>query len=144
MTDPLSRFLGSGDALARLHDHARILQRLQAQLREILPEPLCEACSVANLKGDSLILIARSGSIATRVKQMVPSLIQGFSHRGVALGNIQIKVGVAEDEPVAPPREARILGDGGRESLETLIAELPQDAPLRASLQKLLDRSRSR
>jgi hypothetical protein len=142
MTDPLNRFLAGGDTLARLHDHARRLQRLQARLEQALPGAMSEACTVANVKDDTLILIARSGSVAARVRQMAPSLIGAFAGEGAVVRRIEVKVGVRLDEALPPPREARILGDKGRESIEALITDLPADDPLRASLQTLLDRSR--
>jgi hypothetical protein len=142
MSNPLHRFLGSGETLTRLHDHARLLLRAQESLRGMLPPALGENCSVANLRDGNLVLFARNGSIAARLRQMVPSLISGFAARGQVVNAIQVKVGLAfEVEPPPPPR-ARSLGQGGRESLAKLIAELPEEAPLRASLQRLIDRSR--
>lgn len=142
MNQPLQRFLGSGDTLSRLQDHARTLLRAQEALRGMLPQAMGEACSVANLRDGNLVVFARNGSVASRLRQMVPSLINGFAARGQIVQAIQVKVGVVVEAEAPPPREARALGPGGRESIARLIADLPEDAPLRASLQRMLERSR--
>lgn len=142
MTRSLQGFLDSGETLERLHDHALRLQRLQALLHEMLPAPLNTACSVANLKGETLVLLTRSGAVAARLKQTVPTLLQRFAESGVALTAIQVKVGIgSEPEPGRPPT-VRTLPDTARESLESLSASLPEGAPLRESIRRLIDRSR--
>ncbi|MDX5364265.1 MAG: DciA family protein [Pseudazoarcus pumilus] len=142
MNSPIQRFLGAGDTLSRLQDHARSLMRAQEALRGMLPQALGEACSVANIRDGNMVVFARNGSVAARLRQMVPSLINGFATRGQIVNAIQVKVGVVVEAEAPPPREARVLGQAGRDSLASLIAELPEDAPLRESLQRLLDRSR--
>ena len=142
MSEPVQRFLGSGETLARLHDHARTLRRLQEVLARSLPGPLSEACSVANLKGDSVILIARSGSVASRLRQMAPSLTAALAAEGFAVTRVEVKVGVTVAPEEQAPRPSRTVGAAGRESLEKLIAQLPEGDALRASLQRLVDRSR--
>lgn len=143
MSSHLQRFLGAGDTLTRLHDHARLLLRAQEGLRAMLPGPLAESCSVANIRDGNMVVFAHNGSVAARLRQMTPSLINGFAARGQIVQAIQVKVGLVVQAEPPPPREARRVGSVGRESLAALIAELPEDAPLRESLQRLLDRSRS-
>jgi len=142
MTQQLQRFLGSGDALARLHDHAARLRRLQGLLEQHLPRSLAGACAVANLKSDSLVLLAQGGAVAVKLKQITPTLLAQLAAAGVPLKTIQVKVQVhiAEVEP-APPI-ARILSESGRHSIEALSATLPVDSPLRQSLERLVARSR--
>lgn len=141
MNKPLHRFLGAGDTLSRLQDHARTLLRAQETLRGMLPQPLGEACSVANIRDGNMVVFARNGSVASRLRQMVPSLINGFAARGQIVSAIQVKVGIVVEAEPPPPREPRVIGQSGRDSLSKLIAELPEGAPLRESLQRLLDRS---
>lgn len=142
MTQPLQRFLGSGDTLAKLQDHADRLRRLQTLLEQFLPGPLSASCAVANQKGDVLILLARSGAAAARVKQNIPSLLEKFIAAGTGIASIQVKVTVTYAPEPPPPPQVRTLGGSGRESLEALKNSLPEDAPLRESLQRLLERSR--
>ena len=81
MTQLIQRFLGSGDALARLRDHAARLRRLQTVLEQHLPPALAAACSVANLKGDTLVLLAHGGAVAARLKQIAPTLAEQFAYQ---------------------------------------------------------------
>ena len=95
MTRPLSRFLG-GDALARLQDHAARLNRLQAVLDGMLPPQLQGQCRVANLKEGSLVVAARGGAAAVRVRQILPSLLERLQHGGHPVQSIKVKVGTPE------------------------------------------------
>lgn len=143
MTQSLQGFLGSGDALGRLREHAERLRRLQAVLAEHLPAPLANTCSVGNLKGDTLVLIARNGTAAARLNQLLPSIMQHFGHAGVLIGKVQVKVSIGATVEPRPPVPVRIIGERGRDSLAELARSLPEDAPLRASLQRLIDHCRS-
>lgn len=144
MTTPLQRFLGGGDALARLKDHAQRLLRLQSMFKDMVGEPLSRACSAANLKGETLVVLASNGATAVRVKQMAPRLIEQFATNGVLLKTIQVKIAVINPQPERAPRTDRVLSDAGRASLTALCGSLPPDAPLRASLMALIERSRSK
>ncbi len=110
MTRPLSRFLG-GDALARLQDHAARLNRLQAVLDGMLPPQLQGQCRVANLKEGSLVVAARGGAAAVRVRQILPSLLERLQHGGHPVQSIKVKVGTPEQ--MAPERPATAAADLG-------------------------------
>jgi len=142
MTQLLQGFLGSGDALGRLREHADRLRRLQTTLEQIIPAPLAALCSVANLKGDTLVLLARNGSAAARIKQLIPSLQQKLAEAGTLVAAIQVKVSIRNDPEQRQTPRTRTLSDAGRESLEALSRSLPEDAPLRSSLRRLIDDSR--
>lgn len=143
MTQLIQRFLGAGDALARLRDHAARLRRLQTILDRHLPGSLAGACSVANLKGDTLIVMAQNGSVATKLKQLANTLTEQFMASGVALKSIQIKVTVQEERDAPPAPVARTLSEKGRNSLSDFAASLPPDSSLRESLERLVARSRN-
>lgn len=142
MSDPLSRFLGHGDTLAKLHDHARRLQQLQVRFQRALPGPLSKACAVANLKGETLVVIAQSGSVAARLRQMAPSLARAMAADGLPIATIDVKVALVTEPEPRPKAPARAIGDGGRNSLAALIERLPEGDELRASLKHLLERCR--
>lgn len=141
MSHPLSRFLGHGETLSRLHDHARRLQQLQTQLERALPGPLGRACAVANLKGETLVVIAQSGSVAARLRQMAPSLTRAMGAAGgPPIAAIQVKVALVTEPEPRPQPSARTIGNGGRESLTTLVEQLPEGDELRKALERLLER----
>lgn len=142
MTQLIQRFLGTGDALARLRDHASRLRRLQAVLETHLPPALVQACAVANVKGDTLVLLAHGGAVAARLKQIAPTLADQFAAAGLPIRTIQVKVKVVEEHDARPTAPPRRLSETGRRSLADLSSSLPADSPLRASLERLIERSR--
>lgn len=142
MTQPLHGFLGSADALGRLREHTERLRRLQATFEQIIPAQLATVCSVGNVKGDTLVLLARNGSAAARIKQLLPSLQEKFAEAGTLVAAIQVKVSIRGEPEPRQTRHARTLSQSGRESLEALTRSLPEDAPLRLSLRRLIDDSR--
>ncbi|HAF55751.1 MAG TPA: DUF721 domain-containing protein [Thauera sp.] len=142
MTRPLSRFLGSGDALARLQDHAARLRRIQGALELALPPQLQGQCQVANLKDGALVLSARGGAAAVRLRQMLPSLLDQLVAAGHAVQTIKVKV--ASPEQVSWQRQPteRHISSEAKAGLGVFASSLPPDSPLRASLERLIRRGR--
>lgn len=141
MTRPLSRFLAGGDALARLQDHAARLNRLQTALDGALPPPLAAQCRVANLKDGTLVLSARGGAAAVRLRQLLPSLLERLQHGGHPVQAIKVKVGTPEQVEYRRPPPERHISAAARSGLAAFADSLPADSPLRASLERLIRRS---
>ena len=142
MSRLIQRFLGSGEALARLQDHAARLRRLQGTLEAALPAALAEQCRVANCKDGTLVVSTRNGATAVRLKQMLPSLLEHFTHAGHALDTIKVKVGTPEQvEWRAPPPERHISATA-KQGLSAFAESLPADSPLREALERLVRRGR--
>lgn len=142
MSQLIQRYLGTGDALARLKDHAARLMRVQDLVQQQLPAALATACSVANLKGDTLILLANGGAAAARLKQIAPTLVEQLALSGVPVRTIQVKVKVLEARDERRPAPTRALSAEGSRSLEDFSATLPEGSPLRESLERMVARSR--
>lgn len=142
MSQLLHRFLGSGDALARLQEHAARLRRLQGALEAALPPYMAEQCQVANLKDGDLVITARNGATAVRLKQMLPSLLTQFAQAGHAFGNIRVKVGTPEQVEWRRPPPQRHISADAKAGLADFAASLPTDSPLRESLERLVGRGR--
>lgn len=142
MSKLLQRYLGSGDTLSRLQDHAARLRRLQGILEGGLPPQFANACSVANLKDEVLVIAARGGAIAVRLKQMTPSLLDHFVHAGYPLKTIKIKVSTPEQMVEQRAPTVRSMSTSARNSLTDFAATLPDNAPLREALERLARRSR--
>ncbi len=142
MSMPLHRFLASGDALARLQDHAARLLRLQRFLENALPPALAAASRVANLKGEVLVIRTDSGAVAVRLRQITPSLIEHFAAAGHPLAEIRVRVApLAAASGQRPPPDRRMSAQA-KDHLRDFAATLPTDAPLRAALERLAQRSR--
>lgn len=142
MTQLLHRFLGTGDALARLQDHAQRLRRLQGALDAALPTPMIGQCEVANLKDGTLVVAARSGAAAVRLKQMLPSLIEHLGRSGHAVQAIRVKVSAPAAAELARAPSERHISETAKAELSAFAASLPADSPLRTALARLVARGR--
>lgn len=143
MTRLLHRFLTRGDALARLQDHAARLRRLQGALEAALPPQLASQCQVANLKEGTLVVSARGGAAAVRLKQILPSLVEHFARAGHAVQSIRVKVAQPEQPGWRRPATERHISADAKASLSAFAQSLPADAPLRESLERLVRRGRN-
>ena len=140
-TSSINTYLGSGDSLARLQAHAGRLLRLQNLLSGLLPDYMASACRVANLKGDELVIHVTSAGLAVKLRQAAPSLLADFARAGVVLGDIKVKVAVAEYRPAAPPVPQRHVSERARAGLGELAASLPADSPLAKALKRFVKRA---
>ena len=141
VSQPLNRYFQSAAPLSRLAEHAARLTRLQAILAEELPLAIAESCGVANLKGEELIIHARGGAVAARLKQMLPSLMEAYARHGVLLTTIKIRV---EFHKPAAPRHAvphRNVSAETRGGLAELAATLPSTSPLAQALRRFVGRT---
>lgn len=141
MSQPLDRYFQSADPLTRLREHAARLIRLQAILARELPPHLAEVCGVANLKGAELVIHARGGAVAARLKQMVPSLLESYAGEGVLLTAIKIRVEVRNPPPPRTPAPRRGVSAATRGGLAELATTLPANSPLAQALRRFVGRS---
>jgi hypothetical protein len=142
MSRLLHRFLGSGDALARLQDHANRLRRLQAVLERALPPQLAPLAQVANLKGEVLVISARGGAAAARLKQMTGGLAEHFLQAGYPVSSIAVKVATPEQASWRRPPPERHISPAAKAGIADFAASLPADSPLRDALERLVRRGR--
>lgn len=144
MSQPLRRFLSSGDALAKLQDHARRLRRLQRALESALPVQLAPQYRVGNLVDDELVVFAQSGAAAVRLKQMVPSVVERLRMAGHAVRTIRVKI-LSPDAASGHDRPAAVrnLSVTARDHLTDFAASLPADSELRKSIEHLARRART-
>lgn len=141
MTRPLDGYFHGADALSRLQEHASRLLRLQAVLDELLPPPLAEACRVANLRQDELILHTSHGAAAARLRQMLPSLQEAYIRRGHLIGSIKVRVHLEAPRPDPRPATVRKVSTDARDELARLADHLPKESPLAAALARFIRRT---
>lgn len=144
MTQPLDRYVQSADPLSRLREHAERLTRLQAILARELPPHLAEVCGVANLKGDELVIHARGGAVAARLKQMAPSLVEAFAAQGVLLASIKVRVEVRNPAPPPPAAPQRAVSPATQDGLAELASTLPEASPLAQALRRFVGHTGSK
>lgn len=134
--------LNADEAMARLAAHAGRLLKLQRLFETAVPVALAQACRVANIKLGVVFIHAENGAVATKLRQISPSLCEGFRSSGVEVTEIQIKVQPLDAAPQQfLPQKAAVLDDASRTSIARLSDSLP-NGPLREALGRFLARSK--
>lgn len=143
MSDSLQRYLEAAEGAGKVMAHAKLLVRLAEMYRGLAPSYLSGASALANYKSGVVVIHAENGAVATKLRQMAPTLAGEFSKRGVECNGLQVKVQVGLR--VAPVRLAvsKPLSARTRRELSTLSASLPT-SPLRRAIEDLLARAARR
>ena len=137
MQNSLEHYLESANGAGQLMAHARLLVKLGRLYQEIAPPHLCQASSLANYKTGIVIIHAESGAVAAKLRQLAPTLADGFSKRGIECTGVQVKVQAREISAQSTTSTQKPLSARTRKELGDLCDHLP-DSPLRAALESLL------
>lgn len=134
----LDDHLSADTAMAKIATHAAHLQRLQSIFSAIIPAALSRACRVANYKLEVLIVHAENGAVATKLRQLAPSLSSSLRQRGEKVTEIRIKVQPLDAALHATiPIKTSKLGINGQAQIAQLVTDLP-DGPLREALRRFM------
>lgn len=140
MPNSLDYYLEAVDGVGKLMAHARLLLRLSGLYLEIVPKHLGQASTLANYKSGIIVIHAENGAIAAKLRQMAPSLSEGFAKRGVECNGLQVKVQARENTSQSMPSTPKPLSSQAVGALTDLRDTLP-DSALRGALDGLLERS---
>jgi hypothetical protein len=140
MNHSLESYLDAADGAGKVLAHARLLMKLTHLYQEIAPPHLGQASSLANYKSGIIVIHAASGAIAAKLRQLAPTLADGFSIRGVECNGVQIKVQARKIDAQSTASTKKPLTPRTSHTLERLRDTLP-NSPLRAALETLLSRS---
>jgi len=144
--DYLRESNGLGKVLAKTEDLVKLKVSLGAALNKLDLGHLTPKIE-AGWRSDSqneLFLLVSSASIATRLQQILPSLINELAKLGIPCRAIKVKV-----KPAPPPWEVKPrlghqldkpkgLNEAARKSWEALLEKLEPGSSLRSSIEKLL------
>ena len=134
---PLQRLLDG--SLQEIAERARLLDRLTAEVRRLLPEAGAH-CQVANLRGGELIVQVDSPAWATRLRYQGKALVGQLQRRGFPeLKTVRVRVAPQGGPKPAPARRARLSSSSG-ELLRQTAAAVDNEA-LRAALERLANRA---
>ena len=137
MHKPLDDFLEAPDGAGKVLAHARLLLRLTGLYQTIAPAHLAAASHLANYKSGIVVIHASSGAVATKLKQLAPTLADGFSKRGIECNGVQVKVQAGEIGTQSRTSIHRPLSSSAGKTLGDLRDTLPT-SPLRTALDSLL------
>lgn len=143
MSNSLQNYLEAAEGAGKVLAHARLLVRLAGIYQEMTPPHLANASSVANYKSTILVIHADSGAVATKLRQMAPTLATELAKRGLECSGVQVKVHARQNrQPTRSPTQKPLSARTSRE-LAALSESLPA-SPLRHALENLLTQSATR
>ena len=140
MQNSLENYLEAADGAGKVMAHARLLIKLTHLYQEIAPTYLGQASSLANYKSGIIVIHAVSGAVAAKLRQMAPTLAEGFTQRGIECNGVQVKVQARKINTQSRGSTQKPLSSRTSRTLEDLRDSLP-DSPLRAALETLLTHS---
>jgi len=140
MQKSLENYLDAADGAGQVLAHARLLMKLTHLYQEIAPANLGQASRLANYKSGIIVLHAANGVLAAKLRQLAPTLAEGFLKRGVECNGVQVKVQARESHAQSMTSTRKPLSATASGKLEGLRDALPASA-LRAALESLLARA---
>ena len=138
---------GLGGILAKTEDLAKLKIALKAALFELDLDNLAPKIEAGWRSGgqNELFLLVNGASIASRLQQVLPSLINELSKKGVACSTIKVRLKPAPPSWEIKPREGRPASERpkgfnavARASWESLVEKLAPDSDLRKAVERLL------
>ena len=137
---------GLGGILAKTEDLAKLKTIINSALTRLELGHLSSKIEAGWRSGsqDELFLLVNSASIATRLQQILPSLITELVKSGLSCKAVKVRVKPAppawEVKPHVDARRERPKGlnEVAKKSWESLLEKLGPDSGLRSSIEKLL------
>jgi hypothetical protein len=138
---------GLGGILAKTEDLAKLKVALKAALFELDLDNLASKIEIGWRTGgqNELFLLVGGASIANRLQQVLPSLINELAKKGVVCSAIKVRLKPAPSIWEIKPREGgqatekvRGFNAVARASWESLVDQLPPDSDLRKAVEHLL------
>lgn len=140
MQKSLENYLEADDGAGKMLAHARLLMKLARLYQEIAPANLARASRLVNYKSGIIVIHAASGALAAKLRQLAPTLSDGFALRGVECNGVEVKVQVLETPAQSRTSTQKPLTRRASGALEKLRDSLPA-SPLRAALETFLART---
>ncbi len=138
-------FIHAEPALKPLLQQLSELSYMQRLYQNSVPAAFAALGQVGSFRNGILIVVAKNGAAAAKLKQVVPSLEQKISQ--LLQQPVDVKVNVLVDsseERVSPPQKHKpVMGPVALESLQRLAAELPAST-LKDEVSTLLKRQSRR
>ena len=137
---------GLGGILAKTEDLAKLKTMINLALTKFELGHLSSKIEAGWRSGsqDELFLLVNSASIATRLQQILPSLINELAKSGLSCKAIKVRVKPTPPAWEVKPRleaqreRPKGLNEAAKKSWESLLEKLGPDSGLRSSIEKLL------
>lgn len=138
----ISAYLLSNDKISPLLPTIKRNASLQKECGTILPA-IFESCEVLQLADEQLTLSTPNAALASKLKQQLPKLQSQLQLRGWQISAIRIKVQVRKTVEKSSPVKQLVLSTQAVHAFDVLehaLEDTPQNAALRAALNRLVQR----
>lgn len=138
---------GLGGILAKTEDLTKLRNSLRAALSELDLEHLAPKIEAGWRSGgqNELFLLVSGATVATRLQQILPSLINGLGKNGVICSSIKVRLKPNPPQWEVKPREnantaikPKGLNAAARNSWEDLLKKIAPDSELSKAVKRLL------
>lgn len=143
MQKSLENYLEAAEGAGNVMAHARLLVKLTHLYQEMAPKHLGQASRVANFRSGTVVIHANNGAVAAKLRQLAPTLVNGFSKRGMECTEVLVKAQAMEIRDQSRTSTQKPLSSTTRGTLAGLAVALPA-SPLRAAVETLLARAAKR
>ncbi len=124
---------------AKILEHARLLNRLDAILNSIVEPALSAHCQVAEYRDHCLVLVCSNASFGTRIRMISKQLLESFKDEGEAdIERIEIRIAPV-NRPQPDVRTKRTLSPAALEALGRFASDSGD-----AEIQAIFDRINAR
>jgi hypothetical protein len=107
--------LATSGSLRSLVERARMLEALDRQLRQSLPENLAQQCKLANVRADRLVFLVTSPVWSAKLRLHADALLGAAAAVGLSVNSLTVKV--ATMQPVPPDQTPHTPSPTARDSL---------------------------
>ncbi len=134
----IDRYLTTGEDMQPVIAKAREISALSRRCIEALPPELASHVRGANIREDTLVILAANPAAAAKLKLVAGTLSQSLLKQGSKVKSVSVRV-----QPSAPgthfaaPHKHAVITPGALEALASLRDRL-EDSPARGALDALL------
>ncbi len=138
---PFNAFLQAEPALKPLLEQLGELNYLQGLVRELVPRAVAALAQVGSFREGTLVLTAKNGAAAAKLKQVLPELEEKLSQRLSQPIELKVNVGTIQwdESPPTSRKSKRTMSPVALDSMRKLAAELPASG-LKQEVVTLLNR----
>lgn len=139
MTQPLKNLLNNSTEFRSILGKAQTLCALQQQFCAAAPAYLAQTSQVLSLEFGILTIATGNATVAAKLRQLAPEILDNLKNRGAEVSGIRVKVQVSY---LVPPNKtkARQLSSVARTAIKQLGDSLA-DSPLKDALAKMSDKN---
>ncbi len=120
---------------------AQRLIELQTSIESSVPAAMRDGFAVAGIRTNELTLLAKNAALASKLRQMQPSILKHVGLAGWQVDSLKIKVATRPNSPptVTFAKQSRALDQSDLGHFETLAKTL-EAGPLADAVKRLLER----